>query len=245
MMNWKIRTELLIGKEAVRKLSESSVLIAGVGGVGAFAAEYICRAGIGKITIVDSDIVDTTNRNRQLNALVSTIGMLKVEVLAKRLRDINPNAEIIPLNIYLKDEKIPELVLSDKFDYAVDAIDTLSPKVHLIMNCMKQNIRLVSSMGAGGKLDPSKVYLVDISKTHDCPLARALRKRLHRFGITKGFKAVYSPEGAHGEIIETEPETSNKRSIIGTISYMPSIFGCFCASAVIRDLVNGELKIEN
>jgi tRNA A37 threonylcarbamoyladenosine dehydratase len=237
MSNWKVRTELLIGKDGIKKLAQASVLIVGAGGVGSFAAEYICRAGVGKITIADFDVVDSTNRNRQLIALVSTIGRSKVEVLTERLRDINPDAKIIPVNAYLKDEKIPELIASDNFDYVVDAIDTLSPKVHLIQNCIKQNIKLVSSMGSGGKLDPSKVHLTDISKTHNCPLARALRKRLHRLGITKGFKAVFSTEGSGGEIIDADIDTSNKRSVIGTISYMPSLFGCYCASTIIRDLL--------
>jgi len=237
MKNWKNRTELLLGERTISRLTDLSVLIVGIGGVGAFAAEYLCRAGIGKITIVDGDVVDLTNLNRQLVALTSTIGQNKVDILANRLKDINPKAEIIPIKIYLKDEKIPELMASDKFDYAIDAIDTLSPKVHVILNCIKQNIKLVSSMGAGGKLDPSKVQLVDISETHNCPLARAIRKRLHKFNLTSGFKAVYSPEHAHGDIIETETGTSNKRSILGTVSYMPSIFGCFCASAVIRDMI--------
>lgn len=242
--NWNIRTELLLGKEKIEKLRQSSVLIAGVGGVGAFVAEYLCRAGVGKITLVDSDIIDITNLNRQLPALHSTLGKVKVDVVAKRLRDINPKAEIKAIQAYLKDEKTTQILGSDHFDCVVDAIDTLAPKVHLILNCLKLKIKIVSSMGAGGKLNPSKVTTADISKTFNCGLARAVRKRLKKYKVYKGFKAVFSPEDTKGEVIafdDNDESVTNKKSLVGTISYMPSVFACHCAAEVIKILTKAAI----
>ena len=241
MSKWNIRTELLLGKETMDKLSSASVLVAGVGGVGAFVAEYLCRAGVGKITIVDCDVVELTNLNRQLIALRSDIGKAKVELMAERLRDINPDAEITPIQAYLKDAKTPEILTSRHFDLVVDAIDTLSPKVHLILKCLELKIKVISSMGAGGKLDPSQVRVADISKTFNCMLARAVRKKLKKHKVYKGFKAVYSPEDVSGEVIELEddPEVfTNKKSVVGTISYMPSVFACHAAAAAVKDLLS-------
>lgn len=237
--HWNIRTQYLLGKKALDKLSSSSVLIAGVGGVGAFVAEYLCRAGVGKLTIVDCDVVDETNINRQLIALRSDIGKSKVKLMEDRLKNINPNAIIVPIQVYLKDEKTPEILNSDHFDVVIDAIDTLSPKVHLILACLELKIPLISSMGAGGKMDPSQVQVADISKTFNCMLARAVRKKLKKHKVYKGFKAVFSPEDVKGEVIELEddPDTvTNKKSIVGTISYMPSLFACHCAAAAIKEL---------
>jgi len=240
--NWNIRTELLLGKEKIKKLKRSSVLIAGIGGVGAFVAEYLCRAGVGRITLVDSDTVDITNLNRQLPALHSTLGKVKVDLVAKRLRDINPEANIKAIQAYLKDENIPQILGSDHLDCVVDAIDTLSPKVHLILNCLNLKIKVVSSMGSGGKLDPSHVRVTDISKTFNCGLARAVRKRLKKHKIYKGFKAVFSPENTKGEVItfdgDDEDSITNKKSLVGTISYMPSVVACHCAAEVIKILTN-------
>lgn len=190
---------LLLKPENLKRLKRSSVLVVGVGGVGAYAAELICRAGVGKITIADGDCIDPTNRNRQLPALSSTEGISKVELMAARMRDINPEAEIIPIHRFLKDELTDE-VLAPGFDYVVDAIDTLSPKVALIAKTVRLNYPLVSSMGAGGKFDPGQVKIKDISKTYQCPLAKAIRKRLHRQNIYKGFQAVFSPE----EVLDTQ-----------------------------------------
>ena len=243
--NWNIRTELLLGKEKIEKLNKSSVLIAGVGGVGAFVAEYLCRAGIGKITLVDSDTVDITNLNRQLPALHSHLGRVKVDLVAERLRDINPEADIKAIQAYLKDEKTSQILGSDHFDCVVDAIDTLSPKVHLILNCLRLKIKIVSSMGAGGKLDPSHVTTSDISKTFNCGLARAVRKKLKKYGVYRGFRAVFSPEDVTGEVIALDDDDGsviNKKSLVGTISYMPSIFACHCAAEVIKILTKITLQ---
>jgi tRNA A37 threonylcarbamoyladenosine dehydratase len=235
MDEWLTRTELLLGEEGLKKLSAASVLVVGLGGVGAYAAEMICRAGIGSMMIVDGDTVHTSNRNRQLAALVSTDGLSKADVMGLRLKDINPDLNLTVIHQYLKDERIEE-VLDNRFDYVVDAIDTLSPKIFLIQHSLQRKLPLVSSMGAGGKFDPLNVKVSDISETTDCTLARILRKRLHRLGIREGFAAVYSPEVVDkSKVVATNGE-QNKASVVGTISYMPAMFGIACASVVIRDL---------
>jgi len=236
-MNWLDRTELLFGKEKLNKLKHAHVLVVGLGGVGAYAAEQLCRAGIGKMTIVDGDVVETTNRNRQLPALISNAGKPKAEVLADRFRDINESIELTIINDFISDEKILELLKSQPFNYVVDAIDTLSPKVFLIVHAIELGLPVVSSMGAGGKTDPQKVQIADISKSYNCKLAKMLRKRLSRMGINKGVKVVFSPEEIDKNAVRLE-NGKNKKSTVGTISYMPPIFGCFISSVVIRDLVS-------
>jgi len=231
--DWQVRTSLLLGNEISEKISKGNILIVGIGGVGSFAAEYLCRAGFGNITLIDGDIVDTTNRNRQLPALNSTIGKRKVDVVADRLLDINPDINVTKYDEFLRDERIPEVLQSQNYDFVIDAIDSLSPKVHLILNSVELNINIVSSMGAGGKLDPSKVMVADISKSYNCGLAKAVRKRLHRRGINKGVKVVFSPEDKKGDSMHIDIPGQIKHSV-GTISYLPSIFGIYCASEVIR-----------
>lgn len=235
MTDWLERTGLILGEDGLNKLKSSNVLIVGLGGVGAFAAEMICRAGTGGMTIVDGDIIAPSNRNRQLPALKSTEGLSKAEVMGQRLRDINPGIEITVVDEYLKDERMEE-ILDAGFDYVVDAIDTLSPKIYLIHHSLQRKYKVVSSMGAGGKFDPTMIRISDISETTDCPLARILRKRLHRLGIRDGFTAVYSPEVVDKSKIVAVEDFRNKASIVGTISYMPAAFGIACASVVIRDL---------
>ena len=235
-MRWIERTDLLLGTERLDKLRNANVLVVGLGGVGAYAAEMLCRAGVGNLTIVDGDVVEETNRNRQLPALVSTQGKPKAEVLEQRFRDINPDVRLLVINDFLRDEKTIELLENNKFDYVVDCIDTLSPKVFLIYHAFSRGLKVVTSMGAGGKLDPAQVRIADISKSHDCKLARVVRKRLHRLGIRKGITAVFSPEEVPDGAIRLE-QSQNKNSTVGTISYMPAVFGCFVASVVIRDLI--------
>jgi len=230
------RTRLMIGSEGIDKLLKAHVLVAGLGGVGAMAVEMLCRAGIGNLTIVDSDKVQPSNRNRQILALSSTERIGKSEVMAKRLIDINPGLNLRAYNAYLKDQTIIDL-LAQPFDYVIDAIDTLSPKTYFILYALRYNHSLVSSMGAGGKLDPTKVQIADISESFQCKLAFDLRKRLRRLGVTEGFKVVFSSEPVPAETIVKIDEERNKKSNVGTISYMPSVFGCFCASVVIRDLL--------
>ena len=234
---WLERTSLLLGEEKLNKLQKANVLVVGLGGVGAYAAEMIARSGVGRMTIADADIVSPTNINRQLIALHSTIGKTKSDLMAERLRDINPEIELTVVNRFIKDDETDALLDSDKFDYVVDAIDTLSPKLALIKGCLDRNIPLVSSMGAGAKTDPTKMEICDIAKTHHCPLAHMLRKRLHKIGIRTGFKAVFSPEPVReGAMILCEEQ--NKKSNTGTISYIPALFGIGCASVVIRGLID-------
>ena len=234
---WLERTNLLLGDEKLKKLQDANVLVVGLGGVGAYAAEMIARSGVGHMTIADADTVSPTNINRQLIALHSTIGKQKAELMADRLRDINPEINLTVVNKFIKDDETDALLDSDKFDYVVDAIDTLSPKLALIKGCLDRNIPLVSSMGAGAKTDPTKLEICDIAKTHHCPLAHMLRKRLHKIGIRTGFKAVFSPEPVReGAMILCEEQ--NKKSNTGTISYIPALFGIGCASVVIRGLID-------
>jgi tRNA A37 threonylcarbamoyladenosine dehydratase len=187
------------------------------------------------MTIVDGDNIHPTNRNRQLPALKSTEGMAKAEVMGHRILDINPDIKLIVIQEYIKDDRMME-VIDKGYDYVVDAIDTLSPKIFLIYHSLQRKLPVVSSMGAGGKFDPTKVSISDISETTDCSLARILRKRLHRLGIREGFTAVYSTEPVDKRKIVATNGEQNKASIVGTISYMPAAFGIACASVVIRDL---------
>ncbi len=236
--NWLERTELLLGENKSKLLRDANVLVVGLGGVGAYAAEMIARSGVGQMTIADADNVSVSNINRQLIALHSTVGKPKSELLASRLRDINPSIKLTVIQEYIKDETT-DLLLDKGFDYVVDAIDTLSPKVNLIKGCLDRSIPIVSSMGAGAKTDPTLLEIKDISKSHHCPLAHMLRKRLHKLGIRKGFYVVFSPEPVReGSMILCEE--TNKKSNVGTISYMPALFGCYCASVVIRSLI-GEM----
>lgn len=242
MSNWLERTELLLGEEKLNLLCNANVLVVGVGGVGAYAAEMIVRAGVGRMTIADADKVSESNINRQLVALHSTIGREKCDILAERLKDINPELQLSVVNRFIKDDETDALLDSDKFDYVVDAIDTLSPKLALIKGALDRGIPLVSSMGAGAKTDPTLMEIKDIAKTHHCPLAHMLRKRLHKIGIKRGFWAVFSPEPVReGAMILCEEQ--NKKSNVGTISYIPAMFGIGCASVVVRDLV-GEFRKE-
>lgn len=236
MTNWFDRTQLMLGDEKIQVLKSAHVLVVGLGGVGAYAAELLCRAGVGEMTIVDGDVVDITNRNRQLPALISSTGRPKAEVLAERFCDINPEVKLHVVNEYLQDERLIEVLEQSRYDYVVDAIDTLTPKVSLIQSCVQRALPVVSSMGAGGKLDPMQVTTSDIKKSYNCRLAKQLRKRLHRLGITTGVTVVFSPEEVAPERVRIE-ESKHKKSAVGTISYMPPLFGCHVAAAVIRALV--------
>ena len=232
---WQERTKLTICQQGIEKLSTAHVLIAGLGGVGSFAAEFLCRAGIGELTIVDSDKVNASNRNRQLIALVSNEGKNKTEIMSERMMDINPNLKLNIFNTYLERDETIKVVNAFEYDYVIDAIDTLGPKVHFISECVKRNLKLVSSFGAGAKLDPSKIMVTDVSESYNCKLGYYLRKKLHKINIYSGFKVVFSPEEYYGEMIISDQ--LNKKSIAGTISYMPAMFGGHCASVVIRELL--------
>ncbi|GEN71748.1 MULTISPECIES: tRNA threonylcarbamoyladenosine dehydratase [Chryseobacterium] len=237
---WLERTELLIKEEGLEKLNKANVLVIGLGGVGSFAAEFLARAGVGNMTIVDGDTVDITNVNRQLPALHSTVGKHKVEVVAERLLDINPKINLIKINEFLNPERMDEVIDSDKFNYILDCIDSVTPKLCLIKAAKRRKIKLISSMGAGGKTDPSKVMVRDISKTQNCFLARQIRKRLKKEKINKGFRCVFSNELQQEESLKMTDGANYKRSFYGTISYIPAIFGLYAAAEVINYLVKQD-----
>ena len=237
---WLQRTELLVKKEGIERLQSSNILIVGLGGVGSFAAEFLVRSGIGNLTIVDGDTVDITNINRQLPALNSTIGKNKTDVVAKRILDINPEINLKKINEFLEPERMEELLTQEKFDYVLDCIDSLSPKLALIITCKRKKIKLVSAMGAGGKTDPSKVIVRDISKTNNCFLAKQIRKKLKKEQIHKGFRCVFSTEIQDENSLKMTDGSNYKKSFYGTISYMPAIFGLYAAAEVIRFLLKKE-----
>lgn len=232
---WQQRTALLMGDEALSHLAQSTVAVVGVGGVGAYAAEMIVRAGVGHLVLLDCDVVSPSDKNRQLLALESNMGRVKVEVMTARLKDINPAVSIDIIPEYLTEENVSSLLGAYRIDYLVDAIDTLAPKLALIEYCVGSGIPHVSSMGAGAKYDATKVRLADLSKSYNCPLAYIVRKKLRKRGIEKGFKVVFSEELPLREAI-VEDAGRNKKSQVGTISYMPAVFGCICAQAAIAYL---------
>ena len=237
---WLERTELLIKEEGIKRLQSANILIVGLGGVGSFAAEFLVRSGIGNLTIVDGDTVDITNINRQLPALNSTIGKNKTDVVAERILDINPEINLKKINEFLEPERMEELLTQEKFDYVLDCIDSLSPKLALIITCKRKKIKLVSAMGAGGKTDPSKVMVKDISKTNNCFLAKQIRKKLKKEQIHKGFRCVFSTEIQDENSLKMTDGSNYKKSFYGTISYMPAIFGLYAAAEVIRFLLKKE-----
>ena len=237
MERWQERTSILLGEQMLDSLARKRVMVVGLGGVGAYAAEMLCRAGIGNMVLVDSDTVGETNLNRQLIALNSTLGKLKTDVLAQRLMDINPKVKLTVIPEYVEETNLEQIfALAGELDYVVDAIDTLAPKIALIKHCVTSGIPHVTAMGAGAKLDATKIRIADLSKSYNCPLAFILRKKLRKEGISKGFKVVFSEELPDREAI-VPMEERNKKSQVGTISYLPAVFGCICAQAAIEHLI--------
>lgn len=237
-MSWYERTELLFGAEKLEKLKQARILVCGLGGVGGAAAEQLVRAGASNLCLIDSDLVNESNINRQTIATHNNIGNYKTDEFRKRLLAINPNLTLETRQQYLCD-KLLEQTLLEGWDFVVDAIDTLSPKIDLIKICYLNNIPIISSMGAGGKSDPTKIRINDISKSYNCGLARMIRKKLHRLNIYEGIDVVFSEEKADKEAI-IEEESTNKKSNTGTVSYMPIIFGCMCAAVVIQKICKPE-----
>lgn len=233
---WLSRTHLLIGEEKLQKLISKHVMVVGMGGVGSFAAEFIARSGVGQMTIIDGDVVDPSNRNRQLPALSTTHGMPKAKIMAERLLAINPELKLEVIQEFVTPEMVQHQLLR-KPDYIIDAIDSLTPKLTFIQLALQSGIAMVSSMGAGAKLDPTRLEVVDISKTYNCPFAQQIRKRLKEFGIRKGLKVVFSPEEIIKDSLMLTDGTNFKKSAYGTISYMPATFGAVTASVAIRDLM--------
>jgi tRNA A37 threonylcarbamoyladenosine dehydratase len=239
MAEWTERAALLFKPEGLNKLQNAKVLVVGLGGVGSFAAEFLARAGVGTMTIVDGDVVDITNINRQLPALHSTVGQPKVTVVGDRLMDINPELNLTRVQEFLSPERAFEIV-SNEYDYVLDCIDSVTPKLNLIIACKRKKVKIISSMGAGGKMEASKVQVSDISKTVNCFLAKAIKKRLKEVKIDKGIKVVFSSEIQDQSSLKTTDGSNYKKSFYGTNSYMPGLFGLYAAETVIRNLLKKE-----
>lgn len=222
------RTEIVIGKDSVEKLKKSHVLICGIGGVGSYVLEAVVRAGVLNITIVDKDIIDITNINRQLIALNSNIGKDKVDVAKSRAVDINKDANIIAIKQDITPNNIFSLFQGKNIDYVVDAVDNIDAKIAIITECQKRNIKCISSMGMGNKLNPLDIKVADIYKTNTCPLAKTMRKRLKEIGV-KRQKVVFSTE------IPVEKKIDTK--VLGSVSFVPSVAGLVIASEVVKDLI--------
>lgn len=238
--SWLSRTELLIGKEKLQELEHKHVLVIGLGGVGSYAAEFIARGGVGQMTIVDGDVVDPTNRNRQLPALATNHGEPKALIMKERLLSINPDLNLRVVQSFIMPEMVEEL-LSIKYDYVIEAIDSITPKIMVLTTACEKKQNIVSSMGAGGKFDPTRLRVTDISETHTCRLAKYVRKRLHRKGVFTGIKAVFSDEHIVKESLIKTDGTNFKKSAYGTISYLPATFGATCASVVLRALTGQKV----
>ncbi|KAF2518425.1 tRNA threonylcarbamoyladenosine dehydratase [Flavobacterium salilacus subsp. salilacus] len=237
MAEWTERAELLFKKEGLEKLKNAHVLVVGMGGVGSFAAEFIARAGVGSMTIVDGDVVDITNINRQLPALHSTVNKPKVAIVGDRLMDINPELKLTRIKEFLSPERAYELV-TNEYDYVLDCIDSITPKLNLILSARRQKVKIISNMGAGGKYEASKVKVTDISKTEYCPLAKTIRKRLRKEGVSKGVKVVFSTEMPDETSVKMTDGTNFKKSFYGTNSWMPALFGLHAAETVVKYIIN-------
>ena len=239
MAKWQERAELLFKTEGLNNLKNANVLVVGLGGVGSFAAEFLARAGVGKMTIVDGDVVDITNINRQLPALHSTVGMPKVHVVGDRLMDINPELQLTRLQEFLSPERALEVV-TPEFDYVLDCIDSVTPKLNLIIAAKRKRVKIISSMGAGGKMEASKVKVTDISKTENCFLARTIKRRLKEVKIDK-LKVVFSSEIQDESSLKMTDGTNFKKSFYGTNSWMPCLFGLHAAETVVTYLLEKKV----
>ena len=227
------RTELFLGSERLARLASSRVLVVGLGGVGSWAAEMLCRSGVGHLTLVDADLVDVTNINRQMPALVSTVGRPKCDVVAARLREINPQADIVAVNMFVDADNIPSL-LDGGYDYVVDAIDSLPQKAALIVECWQRGLNIVSSLGAGAKGDLSLIRTGDLWRSEHCVLGKNLRRLLRDYRGKYRLPVVYSMEDARKDALAPSP--GGGKPIIGTVSYYTTTFGCYLAAYVIENI---------
>lgn len=238
MPNQFTRTEMLLGSEAVHKLKQCRIAVFGIGGVGGYTVEALARSGVGTLDLIDNDTVSLTNINRQIIALHSTVGMNKTEAAKKRLLDINPNIKINTYNTFFTPENSGEFNFS-QYDYIVDAIDTISGKIELAVQADKANVPIISSMGAGNKLDPTRFEVSDIYKTSVCPLARVMRRELKKRNIRK-LKVVYSKEEALSPKCESDEDSGMKRQTPASIAYVPSVVGLIIAGEVINDIISKQ-----
>ena len=241
-VTWLSRSALLVGNDGIEKLQAKHVLVIGLGGVGSFAAEFICRSGVGEMTIVDGDVVDPTNRNRQLPALATNHGVGKAEIMRERLQAINPELKLHVVDTFLTPEKCRE-ILEGQFDYIMDCIDSVMPKITLLSTALERNIPIVSSMGAGGKMDPTKLRITMLPDTYQCVFASYVRKRLNKLENAAKIKTVFSTEEVDKNSMIMTDGSNFKRSAYGTISYLPAAFGGACASVVIRDLLGFKIEM--
>ncbi|MEE1946651.1 tRNA threonylcarbamoyladenosine dehydratase [Pedobacter sp. KR3-3] len=241
-VSWLSRSALLVGNEGIEKLQGKHVLVVGLGGVGSFAAEFICRSGVGEMTVVDGDVVDPSNRNRQLPALATNHGVSKADIMQERLLAINPELKLHVVKEFLTPQKCREL-MEGKFDYVMDCIDSITPKVTLLSKALEKDMPIVSSMGAGGKLDPTKLRVTLLPDTYQCVFAQYVRKRLKKLTNYEKVKAVFSTEEVMKESLIMTDGSNFKRSAYGTISYLPAAFGGVCASVVIRDLLGYPIEM--
>lgn len=233
---WTSRTELLIGKERLEKLHAARVMVVGLGGVGSFAAEFLCRAGVGAMTIIDGDSVDATNKNRQLPALGSTVGQSKADLMARRMQDISPALSLTVVPYFQEPEDMMR-ILEEGYDYVLDCIDSLQPKIRLIASCQAASAAFISAMGAGGRINPEFVRIAPLYQTNNCPFAQQVRKILRRQGLKTDFPVVFSNEPTIPGSMEKTDGTRYKKSYYGTISYMPALFGLQMAAHVIRQMI--------
>ncbi|MDI9877979.1 tRNA threonylcarbamoyladenosine dehydratase [Flectobacillus longus] len=241
---WLGRTKLLVGDEGIQKLQNAHVLVVGLGGVGSFAAEFVARSGVGTMTIVDGDVVDPSNRNRQLPALATNHGESKADIMTERLLAINPELKLTTIKEFLSPEAAEKLLSENQFDYVMDCIDSITPKLTLLSTAYNKGLKIVSSMGAGGKVDPTLLRTADLFDTRQCYLASLVRKRLRKLGVRSGIKAVFSLEKHDDDSLMLTDGSNFKKSAYGTISYIPAAFGGVCASVVIRDLLSYPIKME-
>jgi len=241
--SWLSRTQLMVGEEGLQKLQNTHVLVVGLGGVGSFAAEFIARAGVGTMTIVDGDVVDPSNRNRQLPALATTHGQSKAYLMAERLLAINPELKLTVVKEFLTPQKVRDILGAAPYDYVMDCIDSITPKLTLLATSLEYKFPLVSSMGAGGKYDPTQLKVADLFDTYECLLAHYVRKRLKKHGIRSGIKAVFSTEKVQKDSLMLTDGNNFKRSAYGTISYLPATFGSVRASVVIRELLGQKVAL--
>jgi tRNA A37 threonylcarbamoyladenosine dehydratase len=237
MVNWLERTELLMSAQSMEQLQNAHVLIVGLGGIGSYAAEFVARGGVGRMTIIDGDAFDATNKNRQLTALDSTLGRNKAVVLAERIKEINPACQLTVIEEFVLPERVWQILKEDQPDYVMDCIDSVTPKLEWILACKRLKVKIISHMGAGGKTDPAQVRVANMEQLSGCKLGAHIKKRMKRKNASyRGVKVVFSTEVQQPHSLKMTDGTRYKKSFYGTVSYMPALFGLMGAAEVLRYL---------